>query len=238
MPTGSRRAQDSVVLLPDLLGTIEGEWSPHFESIKHYQLQPNGIDWPYQSSDFQSDSFHLHNLVEHTYQRLESLGLERVVLWGYGLGGYVALEIERTNPGFIEGIWMHATKFFWNEKDVNKFRNELSVDTISPRRKEFMMKQFGDRWIEILHMNSVFFDDVLENGLTVDDLLDVRIPVLVTAGDQDEWITSSEVEKLADSLSGGEWQILNGVRHHLHSTRSSLIIPTAVEFTRRVLGYT
>lgn len=237
MSSLSRRAQESVILLPGLLGTIEGEWQPHLESIKHYHLQVIGIDWPYHKDTTAiPPSLSFQTLVDETIRSIEALGLERIVVWGYSLGGYVALEIERRSPGLLEGIWMHATKFFWSDKDIALFRKELTIESMSPRRKELLLKQFGDRWEQLVLLNSSLFEDILENGLTLDDLLDVRIPVLVTAGDQDEFVSPSEVERLADILSGGEWQILNGVRHSLHSTRSSLIIPTAMEFTRRILG--
>lgn len=235
MSAESRRAQATVILLPGMLGTIEGEWKPHYETIQHYQLNPIGIDWinPIGAQDSHVE-LTLQYLVDRTLQAIESYELEQSVLWGFDLGGLIGLEIERQYPGTFSGIWVHAFKFFWNDTEVENFRKSLQIDFIPENRQVFLKNTYGEHWKTIVEQNLQLFDDILEYGPTEDSMIDIRIPVLVSVGDQDAFISQREAEQFSDLFSNSEFEIFPGLRHGLHSTRSALIIPSAAEFTRRV----
>ena len=230
-------AKASLILLPGMLGTVDSDWAPHFDAIRESGFTPHGIDWHgHCAGQPLPDSMTLRNMVEHVVMECERLERETVLVWGYDLGGYVALELERQHPGRLAGFWMHATKFYWDDRSVERLRAALEPSTIDSGLQEALVKRFGKRWRSLLRLNRALLDDLLEFGPAEDDLAAVRAPVLVTAGDQDEWVTAAEVERLADRLVLGEFSIFSGVRHALHSARSSLIIPAAAEFSRRVLA--
>ncbi len=236
MATGSRGMSTRVILLPGMLGTIANDWKPHFEAILDAGFEPVGIDWPgHGNEDADLEAFTLQSLVDHVLARIDTITDEPVLIWGYDLGGYVALEIERQLPGRCSAIWMHATKFFWNDDEIDAFHANNDLATMSSHRKETLVKIHGDRWQKLLQVNLDLFEEIIEFGLTLDDLEGIRLPVLVSTGNQDEFVPTEDIEQLADELIAGEPSIIPGVRHPLHSTRSSLIIPVAEEFSRRVL---
>ncbi len=237
MATGSRGGKIRVILLPGMFSTIAEDWEPHFEAIVEAGFEPVGIDWPgHGNTESLPDTMTLQSLVDYILTKLDTITDEPVLIWGYSLGGYVALELERQSPSRCWAIWMHATKFFWSDDEINTFRSSFDSKVIALARKEALEKLFGNRWLELAKRNSQLFEDIVEFGLSLDDIDEIRLPVLVSVGDQDDLVAAEEVEQLADELIMGEPQIIPGVRHSLHTTRSSLIIPVAEEFSHRVLA--
>lgn len=230
-----QRVVRDVFLLPGLLGTVASEWEPHFQAIGDAGFRPIGIDYPGHGTHHElTEPFTLPTVIDYILSEIDRHTDEPALVWGYSLGGFLSLELERSSPGRLGAIWTHATKFIWEDEDeIERFRNSLTLDTIAPRRADTLQKIHGDRWQSLLQANAELFEDILEYGATLDDLNAVRCPVLVTCGDQDELVKPEELERIADELIAGESTLLTGVRHPLHSTRSSLIIPVAAEFSHR-----
>ncbi|MDK9698657.1 MAG: alpha/beta hydrolase [bacterium] len=227
----------TVFILPGLLGTVASDWAPHWEQIRNAGYEPVGVDWPGHGTDSSHlDHFTIAGLVEHVLAKMDTVETNPCLLWGYSLGGYIGLEVERQQPGRLSGLWMHATKFYWTDDEIAAFREQFDPETMPAKYRETLQKIHGERWEELLTANIALFDEIVDNGLTDDDLEIIRMPVLVTTGDQDDLVKSDEVEQLADILMNGELSILSGVRHPLHSSRSSLILPAGIEFSDRVLG--
>lgn len=128
---------------------------------------------------------------------LKDHALEDVVIFGYSMGGYVALFHQahfENSP--VNMIFTYGTKFNWSETAVAKEMMMLNPEHLEAKVPAFantLKEKHGERWKNLLHSTAHLMQNLEKlDGLTKEDLEDVEIPVFLLLGDQDRMVTTEE----------------------------------------------
>lgn len=139
-------------------------------------------------------------------------------LFGYSMGGYVALMLAKNNPEKVEKIMTLGTKFDWTPETSQK-----EIRMLNPEKIEIKVPKFAATlqkrhhpldWKEVLQKTAEMMLH-LGNGmaLTTEDLKTISHDVLIGIGSEDNMVTLEESRLTAAALPNGNIEVFPNFRH-------------------------
>jgi esterase/lipase len=171
------------------------------------------------------DEFRIDLFARELEKYIQDHHREEVVVFGYSMGGYIALYHAANYPDSpIRQIVTYGTKFNWSETAVSRELIMLDPDHLKekfPTFADLLIEKHGDRWKALLRSTAHMMQNLERlDGLTREDLSDVEIPVTFILGDQDRMVSSEETNFTASWLRHGQVKTLTHSKHELE--RSNL----------------
>jgi pimeloyl-ACP methyl ester carboxylesterase len=151
---------------------------------------------------------------------MDGQGLDSVSIFGYSMGGYVALYLALRHPGRVRSIATLATKMQWDPETAARETGGLNPDTILakvPRFAEMLQKRHHPQdWKELLSQTAGLMRGLGDAPPLTDEVLQkVEQPVLMMRGDRDAMVTLEETVSAYKSLPNASLAILPGTPHPL-----------------------
>lgn len=164
---------------------------------------------------------------------IEMLGLERVVLCGISMGGYIALRAYQLAPQLIAGLVLVSTtsQADTNEAKIKRFDTIQSVLKYGRRtfaigfvKNVFSEQSLATKADEVeLIRSSIRRNDVrsicatllalASRTDTTDSLKEITVPCLIIRGESDKLITAKQTEILKEGIVQSELLIMKGCGH-------------------------
>lgn len=171
------------------------------------------------------DEFRIDLFARELEKYLKDHKLENVIIFGYSMGGYVALyHAANYGDSSVAQIVTYGTKFNWSEKAVSRELPMLDPDHLRDKFPHFadsLMEKHGERWKALLRSTAHMMQNLEKlDGLTREDLHDVDLPVTFILGDQDRMVSSEETHLTASWLHHASVRTLTHSKHELE--RSNL----------------
>ncbi|MFN4254614.1 MAG: alpha/beta fold hydrolase [Saprospiraceae bacterium] len=149
---------------------------------------------------------------------MDAENLPQADVFGYSMGGYVALEFARRHPARLRRIATLGTKFGWSPDIAAR-----EAAMLNPEKWEAKVPQFAQMlaarhaptdW-KTLTQRTAEMMLALGNGaaLTGAQLADIQQPVQIMVGELDNMVSREESEWAAGNLPGGSFECLPGVKH-------------------------
>lgn len=227
-------ASPALILLHGALGSkdqfieLKEYLAPHFD-VHAFDFSGHG-GLPIVET-FSMDLF-CHDLLE--FIQLHNLHLPNV--FGYSMGGYVALHCAAKFPGTLGRIMTLGTKMQWDPTIA-----AAEIKMLHPERIEEKIPAFGEMlrkrhapadWKENMAFTAVMMTN-LGNGLALDstDLALIANEALLCLGEQDQMVTREETIWAADHLENGHYRIIPGWKHPIESVDK----PALADLIRRYM---
>lgn len=131
---------------------------------------------------------------------IESLP-EPLPIFGYSMGGYVALWLSLQHPELVPSLITLGTKFAWDEKGA-----KADAD-LMPHIK----------------MRALMLELCAKPLLTPDVAANVSIPVRYMVGDRDRMVSIEETLAMYRSTPGAEFGVLPNTKHQLAKVDEHLL---------------
>jgi pimeloyl-ACP methyl ester carboxylesterase len=185
---------------------------PHFELRAPNLLGHGGRPVP--------DGYSLEEMSEDLIAWLDSERIGRCDLFGYSVGGYVALHAARRHPDRFRAFATLAAKYLFDESAV-KHVVHLSQPARLARpeigRKPEMERAHGARnWEKVALNTCELFRRLGERPpLSEADLTRINVPALIVSGDRDPLVSAEESRRLADLLPFARLALFPGPAHPL-----------------------
>jgi len=157
------------------------------------------------------DEFHYSEMAEDIYQFIESLGLEKPALYGHSDGGIIALLLEMNHPGTLAVMAVSGTNLH-PEGLISSFIEEFTQ--INETRHDPMITLM-----------------LTEPQIRPEELGKIKIPVLVTAGEND-LVRPEETERLCAALADVRKVIVEGADHGSYIHNSPLMGEMLMDFLK------
>ena len=156
---------------------------------------------------------------------LKKHNLKDVVVFGYSMGGYVALYHQANfEDSPVTQIFTYGTKFNWSENAVAKELPMMNPDHIAekyPHMAETLKARHGDRWKQLMRSTAHMMQHLEKlDGLTKEDMADIGIQVVLILGDQDRMVSTEETHLTASWLHHSKLKTISHSKHELE--RSNL----------------
>ena len=164
-------------------------------------------------------SFRIAHFAENVLDYMDDHHIPQIDIFGYSMGGYVALYLAREFPQRVNNIFTLATKFHWTPDGAEKEVKMLDPDIILPKvphfAKALMARHTGQGWREVLLRTSEMMLSLGKEPVLWTELSDLPHHVRVGIGDRDTMVTLEESLELYRLLQHGELQVLPATHHPL-----------------------
>ena len=153
---------------------------------------------------------------------------EPVYLFGYSMGGYVGMYLNRHYPGKLAKTVTLATKFHWDEPGATKEAQMLNPETILrkiPAFAEQLEKRHGTHEWKIVLVNTANMLLAMgkDNPLKPEDYEQIATPCLLLLGDRDKMVTPDETISIYKKLRAGQLSVLPATAHALEQADTKLL---------------
>lgn len=173
--------------------------------------------------------FRIEAFAEQVNDWLEAQQVDKISIFGYSMGGYVALYLAAKYPAKVRCIFTLATKFDWNEASAEKETKLLDPEKIEAKvpafAQELAERHGAHYWKNVLRKTA---DMMLGLGrqpaLTEEELAKIEIPVLVGVGDRDPMVSLQETNSVYKSLKNGMLLVLPNTMHPLEKVSADRLV--------------
>lgn len=174
---------------------------------------------PYAEQGFGIDVF-AHDVVHF----IQAHHLNQITIFGYSMGGYVALWVAYQHPGLIDKIVTLGTKFDWSpdsaEREIKKLNPEKIVQKIPAFARLLEHRHSPNDWRELIVKTAAMMHGLGENPLlTQEHLRQLQIPITILLGDQDDMADRNYSRQVAGWLPQGNFQLLDSTPHPIEKVR-------------------
>lgn len=144
--------------------------------------------------------------------------LQKPAVFGYSMGGYVALRLAYKFPDLLGDIITLGTKFAWTPEAAKKEAAMLDPKKIEekiPAFAESLKKMHAPNdWKELLAKTSDMLKTLgKEPLLTEKEFSEIENKVTICLGDKDNMVTREESESAAEMLPNGKFHLLKDTPH-------------------------
>ncbi|MFN4234434.1 MAG: alpha/beta fold hydrolase [Bacteroidia bacterium] len=158
-------------------------------------------------------------------------------VFGYSMGGYVALYTELKHPGTFSSIFTYGTKFKWDketaEKEIKLLNPEKIQEKIPAFANELAIRHGKENWKDVLHKTAQMMLKMGENPpLNDDDFSKIKIPVIITWGDADKMVSKEESVKVKNRLSNGFFKSYTNWPHPIEKLDYKALANDIERFTK------
>ncbi len=147
--------------------------------------------------------------------------LMHVSIFGYSMGGFVALTLSVTGNVSLNKIITLGTKFNWTQETAAKERKNLQPEIIHEKIPNFaksLLEKHGASWKELALKTADLMQDIADkNYLNDESLKKINTPILIGLADNDQMVTLAESEHVSKTLANAELLILPNSKHSIES---------------------
>lgn len=166
---------------------------------------------------FSEEGFGIEVFAEELKQFIETKELQGSKVFGYSMGGYVALHLASTTPGLISQIITLGTKFNWTpenaEQETSRMNPELMEEKI-PAYTQLLFERHGNEWKNLIYQTAGMMIELGEAPLLSNQILEaIDTPTHVMHGDKDHMVTESESKSTGNLLPNGQFLSLSDTPH-------------------------
>lgn len=211
---GAIGAKDQLQPLADLL---KDEYSIHLFNFNGHGGKPSAAD------DFSISSFanELHAFV------LEKQ-IEHACVFGYSMGGYVALFLAKKYPQLFSKAVTLATKFHWDEsiaaKEAAMLNPEVILEKLPAFAAQLKERHQPNDWQQVLvKTKEMLLQMGKENPLQLSDYTTIATPVLLLLGEHDKMVSREETTAVQQQLPNADFQLLQNTAHPIEKADIHLL---------------
>jgi pimeloyl-ACP methyl ester carboxylesterase len=231
---GNDTSKPTLLMLPGLLGAISSQWrtflKPLSESYRLLLMDLRG----HGRSQNKAHSLDINQMLEDIIGLLDHLGIDRLHITGYSLGGYLGLLLAINQPRRVATLLMHATKFYWTADAAAKMQQQLDPDVMAKKvptyANQLVQEHGGRQWRILVRQAAELTANLVARGLSEQQLKNAQCPILVSVGDRDEMVILPEAFRLSRTLPHGELLVLPNTHHPLQTVRLVPLLPMMQAF--------
>ncbi|MCR9173833.1 MAG: alpha/beta hydrolase [bacterium] len=204
----------SIVLLHGALGSDR-----QMEPLKNHLSDKFDVHvLCFQGHGHRDGELSIQNFSENLTAFLEENSLKNPLVFGYSMGGYVALYTEAKSPGTFSKIVTLGTKFHWAPdiaaREVRMLNPEIVEEKV-PKFADHLSRMHQPKDWKVNMRNTAAMMEAMGENPPLDEvnLSEVQCHVHLLLGEKDAMVTETETIAIRDQLSNVKFDKLEGVEH-------------------------
>ena len=167
---------------------------------------------------FSDQPFSIDLFANNLADFLDEKKLTRVNVFGYSMGGYVALKLALLQPARFDKIMTLGTKFKWSPEEAAKEVKMLNPEKIEEKVPAFahMLNNLhtAQSWKINLQKTAAMMLE-LGNGKAMNNeqFSQIKTKCIIGVGDQDTMVTREETEQVANAIPRAKFYLLPETIH-------------------------
>ena len=171
---------------------------------------------------FEND-FSIATFADNVLRFLKQEGLDSIDVFGYSMGGYVALYLAKNHPEKVGRIMTLGTKFHWSPEVAEKetmMLQPIKIQQKVPAFADALDKRHAPLdWKKVLNRTADMMTQMgKDNPLKEDDYRMIQHQVNIGLADRDEMVTLEETETVVQSLPNSHFYRLTNSKHPIEQT--------------------
>ncbi|MGO3182212.1 MAG: alpha/beta fold hydrolase [Aequorivita sp.] len=169
--------------------------------------------------------FSIELFTQNVVQFLEEHNISKVDIFGYSMGGYVALNVAKEHPLLINDIVTLGTKFDWTksfaEKEV-KMLNPEQIQIKVPNFADRIEQLHGENWKIVVSRTAGMMTNLGDSpNLNQNDFEHIKNRSLICLGELDKMSTIEESEKVANWMPNANFQSIPNFKHPIEAVSNN-----------------
>jgi len=178
------------------------------------------INFPGHGGSHTQEPFSMQLFSDAVLKFLDEKNIALADIFGYSMGGYIALWLAWKHPERVRSVTTYGTKLDWNPEvsaGMSRMFDPEKIEGKAPQLADYLAKTHGvEHWKPLCQNTAAFLHD-LGNGLGLASgaFSEIHCPVTIGWGDLDNVVTEAESRQAAEAILRGRFEILPGGKHLL-----------------------
>ena len=189
-------------------------------------FRPEAIDFTGHGSRSEDTGFGIQSFAKDVISWLDNQQIDKTDIFGYSMGGYVALWLKLLYPERIGRVMTLATKFNWTPESAKTETRFLDPERIEQKVPAFAKKlattHGDDKWKQLLHNTAAMMTDLgnkpMLNNL---ELGSISGKVLISVGDMDGMVSLEESIEAYRWVPEASFLVLPGTVHPIEKANTT-----------------
>jgi pimeloyl-ACP methyl ester carboxylesterase len=179
-------------------------------------------------------AFTVQNFAHEVLDWMNEHYLKTIDIFGYSMGGYVALWLARFYPDRVNKIFTLGTKLKWNEVEAEKELKMLNPEKVLekvPAYAQSLAERHGEHeWKSVMGKTAFLMKDLAHTHLADRDFIQINQPVLLGRGELDSMVTPEETEYAHHLIKNSVLKTFNAIEHPIEKVPVNLLIAEITAF--------
>ncbi len=153
--------------------------------------------------------------------------LEGINVFGYSMGGYIALWLATYEPNLVKSVFTLGTKLKWSEEEAQKEIKLLVADKIENKIPGFALQLFErhkpDDWKKTVSQTALLIENLGKHHLSQNDFTSLKAHVKLTIGDKDSMVTTDETHQTHQLIPNSQFKILPDTIHPFEKVNTFML---------------
>lgn len=225
--------KQAVLLLHGALGSeqqlreLSNVLNQHNFLAYHFDFYGHGKNTDY------NQAFSIPGFAEQLINFIYQHKLAPIAVFGYSMGGYVALYAALQEPNLFKSIYTLATKFAWNPQAAAQETRYLNKDFLGDKQPKFL-QMLAERHTNLdytlLQTQQLLLSLGTEPALSPEKIAGLDLPVRLAVGDKDLMVSIEETVEYYRSLLNGTMQVLPATKHPLEAVSIPKLVQALIDF--------
>jgi len=216
----------SILLLHGALGSKE-----HFNQLVselEKTMTVYTLNFEGHGGEFSNRPFSISNFAENVLDFVTENKLEGITVFGYSMGGYVALNLTINHPNLFGKIITLGTKFNWTEESAAKEVKMLNPEIIEEKVPKFAEKlkslHAPNDWKEVMQKTANMMLNLGKgDAISQDEFKLIVGDVLVFRGAEDNMVSKEESVLVTNLIPKARYFELENVEHPIEKINTEVI---------------
>ena len=191
------------------------------------------------STPMSADAYDLARFRTNVRDAMKARGVEHATIFGYSMGGYVALTLAEESPEIVTRVITLATKLAWTPESAARETGRLDPEIMRhkvPKFAEALERRHAGAggWERVLSRTAALMTE-LGARPPLDAFLRASIacPVLLMVGDRDNVVSIDETVAATRDFAHGELAVIPEAHHPFEQVPVPLVAALVRDFMTR-----
>lgn len=177
---------------------------------------------------FVTEDFSIPLFADEVLKYLQQQKIESINIFGYSMGGYVAMYFAKYQPQMVNKIITLATKYHWDENIASKEVKMLDADIITQKvpafAEQLRQRHAPNDWKMLLDKTRTMLLQLgQENALQLNEYKNISAECLLLIGDKDKMVTVDETIAVQKALPNAEFRSLPDTSHPIEQVNIPML---------------
>ncbi len=225
-----------LVLLHSALGT-KGQFK-NLKKMLSDKFEIYDLDFDGHGENPSEKAFTMELFTDNVIAFLTKKEIETPVnIFGYSMGGYVALNLALKAPELVRNIMTLGTKFDWTKETAERESRMMNPENIELKVPAFAnslrtMHSCND-WKAVLVKTAKMVQDLgAGKRIPIKELKRIKQNALICVGSEDKMVSLEESKKSADALPNGTFKVIDGFQHQIEKVDQTFLASMIEDFMK------
>ena len=199
-------ALGSIAQLEDLAAHLDGS-DPVF-----------ALDFPGHGGKSTDQAFSMELFADSVLAFLAEQNQDKTAIFGYSMGGYVALWLAWKYPERVSSVTTYGTKLEWTPEiaaGMSRMFDPEKIEAKAPQLAETLAQAHGKgHWKTLCRQTADFLQALGQGqGIPFEAFSAIQCPVTIIWGELDHVVSEAESRQVAEAIPNGRFEVFPGGPH-------------------------